>query len=630
MPTIEQLRFDPRARAEGRKRALALPEAHLVKLVTTQREESEKNTSALRSSWSESWRYYQSEVDYSDKEEWQSAVFIPMPWTSVEHAGAKLQVALSESSDYFKVDGVDAGDKLLADRVWNPLLKFAFNKASFTAKFVDAIKVALATGISLYLKFRYPSLPSPLLDNLHLDPETGMVSPVYRMQRQSALTVEMVEPWKIYRDPKSKPREQWSGAYLMHEDFVDWAVLASGGEAHIYKNLATVQQAAGGDRQSQGASSEAARRQMSWSPHEFRKQVLATEWYGDILDENGEMVYPDAMMIVANSQTLIYGPADNPLWAVDPKTFRRKWPFVAFTALGHPLRFEGWGILHAVTPLAVLFSNLFNLFADGLNWKVNQPTELNTALLDDDDDNEHYPGKLWRKLGDGQLLTPADIGQMDASAVLASLQFMQQLWENNAFVTRFVRGEEGYRKQITKGEVQLMTAQNMGIFEAMGKNIEAGGVAALELGHDLLSQYTTSWTDPSLAGLVGQEYAMLLSMLDPVARMRELSGQFNYVFTGITAALQKAELLGRLLQASALAAQGPYLGYTNPSEVLAAIFDALGLRDQITVMQEPAIPISRIGQMLGGIPAGGNGRQLSIPTMKQLEPTPAELSAGAA
>jgi len=586
----------------------------------------------MREQWSESWRYYQSEVDYSDKEEWQSAVWIPMPWSSVEHAGAKLQVALSDSPDYFKIDGVDPRDKLLAQRVWNPLIKFAFDKASFTAKFIDAIKLSLATGISLYLKFRYPSLPSPILDNLQLDPETGMVSPVYRMQRQSALTVETVEPWKVYRDAKSKPREQWSGSFIIHEDYVDRAVLRSGGEAGIYKNLEIVLGGAGvsgGEQAGQGHTSEATRRQMSWAPHQFRKPTLVSEWYGDIVDENGDMVYPDALMIVANSQTLIYGPADNPLWAVDPKTFRRKWPLVAFSALGHPLRFEGWGILQAVTPLAVLFSNLFNLFADGLNWKVNQPTELNTTLLDEDDDNEHYPGKLWRKLGEGQLLTPADIGQMDASAVLASLQFMQQLWENNSFVTHFVSGQPGTRSQITKGEVQIKTAQSLGIFEAMGKNIEAGGMAALELSYDLLSQYTTNWTDPALAGLVGQEYAGLLSMMDPVARMRELNGQFNYVFTGITAALQKAELLGRLLQASALAAQGPYLGYTNPSEVLAAIFDSLGVRDKITVTEEPAIPISKISQMLGGVPMGGNGRQVKEPTMKQLEPTANELSSAA-
>ncbi len=630
MPAIEELRFDQRARAEGYQKALALPEAHLVRLVNAQRDECERSTTRLRQQWAESWRYYQDGADYSDKEDWQSTIWIPTPWTAVEQACNVLKLGLLNSPDFFKIDGVDKRDKLLADAVWNPVLRFAFQKAAFAEKFIDAIKVSLACGISQYLKFRYPSLPSPILDSLQLvaDQQGPRVVPQYRMRRQAALTVETVAPWKIYRDPASRPGEQWSGGYLLHEDYVDRAVINN---PRLYRNLETVLTAgsSGGDSRD-GAAQHAQRQGLAWEPHEFRRPVLAGEWYGDLLDENGDMVYPDAMLIVADRKAVIYGPVDTPLWAVCPKTFRRKWPFVGFAPLRHPLRFEGFGILQAVTPLAVLFSNLFNLFADGLNWKVNQPTELNTALLDEEDDKEHYPGKLWRKIGDGQLLTPAQIGQMGTAEVLAAMQFMHTLWEQNAFVNNFVQGTEGTRRQITKGEVQIRTQQSLGMFDGMGRDIEAGGMACLELAYDFLSQYMTDWTDPTIAAVVGPQYAQLLTMMDPAARMRELGGQYNYLFTGITANLQKADLLGRLLQAAALAAEGPYAGLTNPVETLQTIFNALGVRDKITVYEQPMVPLGKMQEILASaVPAAaasmaaGQGRG---PTMKQLAPTPNEMS----
>jgi len=175
-PAAEELRFDARAREEGRQKALALPQAHLVKLVSAQREECEKSTQSVRDQWSESWRYYQSEVDYGDKEDWQSAVWIPTPWTAVEQASTVLKLGLLATPDYLKINGVDQRDQQLADAVWNPVLRFAFDKAGFIPKFIDALKVRLATGISMYLKFRYPSLPSPILKRVQLaaDP-TGAV-----------------------------------------------------------------------------------------------------------------------------------------------------------------------------------------------------------------------------------------------------------------------------------------------------------------------------------------------------------------------------------------------------------------------------------------------------------------------
>lgn len=644
MPTTDELRFDSRARMEARAKVKGLPESHLVELIQVQREESRTSNERQRKGWEEDWRLYQSEVDFSDKEDWQSQVWIPMPFSATEQATAIIQRSLLDSSEFFGIDGVEERDKALAEHIWKPLIGLQFNKAGFVHKFADAVKVSYATGISLYLKFRWRSVPYPILAGMEMDPTTGSLVPVFQTKRRGGLTIECVPPWQVYRDPKSRPREQWSGSYLIHEEYIDRAFLTAGQEAGYYRNAENVKEGSAGStgHTDTGPDVEAKRRQQEWHPHKFRKPILASEWYGDILNEHGDIVYPDAVMTAAGGQ-LIYGPADNPLWAVDHKSGRRKWPMIAFSPLSHALRFEGFGILKAVAPIAVLFSNLFNLFADGLNWAVNPATEVDIDILDDWDDLEDFPGKLWAKRGQGKALQTADRGRMDSSTVLAAMQFIQQLWQNESFVTSFVAGLPGTRSNITKGEVQIKTQQSMGIFEGMGRNVEAGGTAAVELAFDFLSQYGVNSPDAEILQVLGPKaapFVRLLAMMDPIQRMQELSGNFNYTFTGVSAALMKADMLGRLMQFAQVAAQELYAGRTNPSEILTAIADTMGLRDRITVSEEQMVPVSQVQKamaqmekagMIRAIPGGTASSPRALPnrapTMRELAPTSGELAA---
>lgn len=642
-PTIEEVRFDPRARGEARQTLRGLKDEHLRNVIQGQKEESRKATQKTRDQWEEDWRLYQSEVNWEDKEEWQSKAWIPMPFSATEQATGIIQRSMLDSAEFFGVEGTEARDKRLASHLWKPVLQLAFAKANLVPKFADAVKVGFACGTSMYLKFRYPRFSVPTVASVEVDQATGEIVPVYKPRSRSFLTIDTVAPWQVFRDPESRAREQWSGSYIMHEEFMDRAFFRS--RRQVYRNVdglggGGLGGTVGGSKGS-GPDAVARRKGQTWEPNRFRHPVLATEWYGDVPDENGDPVYPDATMILADD-TVVFGPVDNPLWAVDVATQRRKWPLVAFSPISHPLRFDGYGILRAVTPLAMLFSNIFNLFMDGLNWEVNPPTELDMSVLDDWDDTEHVPGRLWIKSGAGQALSPALMGKMDSGKVLAALQFVHQQFENESFVTAFVSGLPGYRSNITKGETQIKTQQSLGIFEAMARNLEAGGVAAVGLAFDFLLQFLTDFSDPSLTDLIGPANAELLATMGIAERMDTLGGNFNFTFTGVSASLAKADMLGRLMQAAQLASQGPYMGLTNPSQVLGAIFDVLGLRDRIEVAERPMVPLDAVQQALAaaGIPldlqsalAGGaaptNGRG-PTPTMRQLEPTADELAAGAA
>lgn len=621
MPSVEELRWDSRARAEARRRLEGLGDTHLVRLVQAQREEARRSTERQREEWEDAWRHYQSEISWADKEDWQSRYWIPHPWTSVEQAAAIIQRAMLDSPEFFGVEGTDPRDKQLAAQVWKPVLSWALQRSRFIPKTADAAKMALACGPA-YLKLRYHPFAAPRLGGV--DPQTGQ--PSFEVRMRAAMAVDTIPPWQIYRDPNSRARSQWSGSYLIHEEWVDWAYLAEQGARKVFRNLEGLGRAGGssGGVASSGpgfgvsGQEVAQRRQQVWQPHEFRRPHLAAEWWGDVLDANGEVVYPDARMIVSG-EALLFGPADNPLWAVDSESGRRKWPIIGLCPLSHPLRFEGVGILRAVTPLAALLSNLFNLFADGLNWSVNPETELDTSVLADWDDLERYPGKLWLKHGPSQALSPAQSGKVDVGATLAVLQYVNQLIENHGFVNHFVAGLPGTRSNITRGEVQIKTQQSMGMFDAMARNLESGITAAIEVALDLHLQYLTDWSDPTLVDIVGERNASALNLMDPAARWETLGGNFDFRVTSISAALQKADLLGRLMQVSQLVALPPYAGLTKPHELLQAIVDTLGLRDRIEVADQPMVPVAAAEQVLAkamGLPpevATGSGRSGTSP-----------------
>jgi hypothetical protein len=633
---VHDARFDPRARQEALATVRAMPDQHMVEVMTVQQQESMRATSNLRRGWEEDWRLYQNDIAWNDKEEWQSTVWIPMPWQAVEQATAIIQRSMLDSPDFFGLDGWTPREKTLATKVWGPALKQALHKTSFIPKFADATKIAFATGIGAYFKIRYSGFAAPTLAGMTMDPVTGEPSPIYEPQLQRYLNLELVPPWQVYRDHRSRAREPWSGSFILQEEFVDQAWL--GARRGRLENLDQVREGtsrtAGGRFDS--PEQQERRRGQTAERHRFRKEYRVREWYGDVLDENGEVVFPDAMAMDIN-ETLVIRPQETPLWAVDTQSGRRKWPLVAFSAISHPMRFEGFSILRAVTPLAVLLSNLFNLYTDGLNWAVNPATEVDLSVLEDWSDLEHYPGKLWRKNGSAQALRPAQIGSMDSATVLHALQYIDQQFQNNSFVTAFVTGQPGTRSNITKGEVEIKTQQSMGVFDAIARNLEAGGAALVEVIFDTLHQHLSGFSaQPNLVALLGEEQARWLDQLHPIERMQALGGNFQFHFTGVSTALQKSQLLGRLMQASTIAANDPYRGYTNPQEVLQALVDVLGVRDRIHVSDRPMVPVHEIPMLLqsGQLDAmlagqGGEGPALGPtprpPSMRDLAPTRGEV-----
>jgi hypothetical protein len=610
MPNVQEMLNDPRAAAEGLAKARSLRPEHLSELVRTQKKEAEDATSSLRQKWDQWFRLWLNDVDFSAKEDWQTKIWVGKVFSAVEQATALIQRSLLESPDSFGIEGFDVNDKELAKNLWSPMLKMFLTNAHLVYKFTDACKMGFITGTAGYLKMRPVAINVPRLMSAEFNPAMQQVLPSFQYAPRTFLALDFVMPWNIRRDPRSVPRENFSGTYLYHSEYKDKSSLSKMVD-HGWNQEALDRLLASEDK-GIGNGWDLQRREQefkmfhSFYRHKFRKEYMVDEGWLDVLDENGEVIYPNALMVHSNDQ-ILYGPVDNPIWATDLSTGRRKWPFVAGAPIVHPFRFEGRGIVEQDASLAALYSNVFMLWADGLNWAVNPPTEIHQDALVDWEDLEHYPGKLWVKHTSEPALTPAAIGKMDTNEVMAALEYIDRTRQNVTFVTDFAVGLPGSRSEITKGEVQIKTSQSLAIFESMGKNLEHMGQEIVELAYDMILQFFDQYADPSVERILGPEAQFFLSQMPVEQRIEALQGNYDFSFTGVTAALQKSDLMNRVMQFATLAAAPGYQGLTNPSQILKVLSELLGISDRIDVSQEPMVSMSQVQQLMMGAQQGMGG-----------------------
>jgi hypothetical protein len=127
---------------------------------------------------------------YAEKEEWQSRTVIPRPFSTVHSGAAAIKKAFSP--DFLSVQDAD---KPKAGEFWKRVLEIQLDPghADFPMQYVDALVMAMSVGESMEM--------IPVFQN-------------------GKLRFELVEPWKIYRDPDAPRRNPQGGLYWIHMEWL--------------------------------------------------------------------------------------------------------------------------------------------------------------------------------------------------------------------------------------------------------------------------------------------------------------------------------------------------------------------------------------------------------------------------
>lgn len=549
MDMTELSDIDPKELADRMEASDALIEEdpkHLMDYADACFEESKDANKDVRRIWEETWRAYETKMDFTGKEDWQCQLALNDPFTACKQASAIIRKGL-KVPNYFSVEGIGTAPQDMANFIYE-MAQFWMdeNHGNFMVNFTDAAEMGFAVGQSMEV------IPT-------WDEEKGLV-------------YTLIEPWKIVRDPDAKPRDPWSGMYWGHEEWIDVWYLKN-----LEKQGVLIPGCTDGlkeEQQGEDREKSAKRKDQYWERSKYRKSVKVREFRGLVLGKEGEILLPNAIYMYGGGE-LLTKPTPSPHVNV-------KWPGVSFSPLPHLMRFEGKGLLEGVLSLWKMTNNLFSLNADNLNWLVNKMWELYPDVLVNPGDNEVYPAKTFLKRAGTQ--GNAAINEVAVTSkvpdIMANLQYFSQKWENGTFVNQFVAGLPGQRTNITKGEVEIKTQQSLGVFDSIGSDIEAGAVAIILATIEVIMLNWTSQSQLSPTRVFPGPMGIIFANTPIEIRKEALKGPTNIRVTGISSQLKNAENVDKLIKIIDMKAMSPVFGkFIKPYQLLREEAELLGFYD---------------------------------------------------
>ena len=578
------------------KESEKVSEGHLVEYVEQCVKESKDDTRARRDLDKVLWDAHETKMQEMDqKDAWQSKIVLNEPFAAVYQAKTIVRKSVSDRPDYFHVTARNTQDQLavMKAKFWQDSLRYWGKEAGLQTLFPDMAEMAFAIGISLGAKAVW------VTDSFGRD----------------HLRFVRILPWNLHRDPDALPRDAQSGLYLVHEEWMDYHKLLEAEAQGVYQNV----REAGMDNASEYSitkEEEHRRKGNLHSRHNFRKAVLVREFYGDVLDHNGELVLSKVRMVIAN-RTVILPPTPSPFPTL-------RWPIHQFSVLPSLTNFHGYSIIEGVLKMWKLRNNVLSITTDNLNFILNSAYEVDINKLIDAADTEIYPGALkYRKASASP--GPAYI-PIRKSGDLKDLQVIWGLtgnqFQNGSFVTELVQGQVGGRKNITKGEVEIKTQQALGVFDSIGKDVEFGEIDQLKQMQEIIALMWDPTDHPSYRK-IAQDHSEFLAMLErmsPDERIEALALDADIKIRGVSVLLERANLLERYRDAMEVTENPRFAMYVKNEELVRRYFDALNIPD--VLYSEEEIEQAEQQAQLGtqGQPGLEPGRQ--NPTLSSVPPTP--------
>ncbi len=513
-----------------------LTDGHLVNYAMEGVRESYESTRMRRDRWDRLWEAHESEIkEYAAKEDWQNAIVLNKPFTTTVQGKAIVRRALMERPDYINIDPPIAGnpEKELKAKFWRKGLKYwcGTRDAHMPTVFADAAGMSFVVGISNGIKI------------LWRQDDNG----VYRLYYES------ISPWNLFYDPDRKPRKPQEGLYCIHQEWVPLYKIYQMAEQGFYEPEQVGLISEGTDQRDaagygmEDREQERRRKGQLLHRNRYRKDVLVTEFWGGILDEGGHLIMPNCRYTIANG-IVIRHPKKVPF----P---RLRWPIMQFSALPHPLRFDGYGLWEGVMAIWKFQNNVLNLFGDNESFRINNMFEIDKSKLEDTQDLEVFPGKNFVRAKNAPAdANPAVRPILKGDSNIQDVQFIWDMttraWEEGSFVTQSLKGIQP-EQQRTLGELQMNKESSLGVFDSIGKDIEQGGADLAWATSEVL---VTFWDDrdaPNLIDVFGpdsEELALmqLAGFLMPEARIQQLLLDTDIKIQGISRLIDRSDLLDKL------------------------------------------------------------------------------------
>lgn len=488
----------------------------------------------------ENWDLYWQRQDFSHKLEGQSRETLSMQAMAVEETAAFFQQALVDMGDeWWDCDAAHPQNshymEITTDMV-KSVTQMQLKKADILKHISNGVKSGLLGGLSItkvhgerYCVPKYVAVK-----------KRGKRSAELQRSEEYAwkLRLDVVSQFNYFPDPTMTDHRMLYEIEDMWMDYHEVCALAEGDDAIFDPEVVElIEHHMNDDAELQ--FDQMRRTNQNYVSHAFRGRVKLTEYWGDILNDEGEVIHKNIVCTLANDRWLIRPPCPNPLW-------HQESPYIVAPLLDIPDAKWPKALMDAPSKHNVVATELFNLMVDGAMKAVNNVGMIRQSWLEDPTQVEGgvKPGS---NLGVNSQCPPgAKVLEMVQTGVVPPeaqqiFQIIQQEF-NRAALTSDIRQGMQPRQDVSATQIVEANQTITSVFQGLSKNIESQWIQKiLEKAWMTCCQYSDLMDEDELRSVLGPEDADKYLTMTPEERFANTVHGIKFRVSGISMKLQKAQ-----------------------------------------------------------------------------------------
>lgn len=410
---------------------------------------------------------YHGRHDFSHKIPGQSCETLNMQAMAVESTASFFQQALVDEGEWWSAQSKDPRTeekmKVSVD-VISELTQDQLEKADILRHVGLATKSGLLGALQITkVECDYISLPAYVVTR---SPNARKAKLKKINKKSWRLKLAVIPQKNYYPDPTG------SGLYEIEDMWIDYHKLCelSEGPDAIYDPAVVADvECAGGTEDSEEAIDAQRRTGQNPTDSSFRNRVKLTEFWGTILDEDGEVLCENVVATLANDQWLVRAPTPNPNWDQES-------PFVCGALMDVPDSVWPKALMDHPTRHNTAINEVYNLMLDGAMRAANGVGMLRHNWIDNPQDAEKgiRPGTTF-KIND-QAPPGAKVYEMVQTGVLppdtTTMYNIQRQEFNASALTSDIRQGIMPKKEVAATQIVETSQTITSVFQGITKRLE--------------------------------------------------------------------------------------------------------------------------------------------------------------
>ena len=511
--------------------------------------------------WQGQWDLYWQNMDFSQKAPWQSQVVMPQGPQFIERFAAAMKQALMQAGkEWYTIDAPPGMSRELLPAV-KLILDYWLDRAGMTATtpalgfpvvFEDAMKMAAISKFEIAVTSKDLQVIAPKVQRTEEPPmmlgdEPTVTQQVVHVETtRTIVDIEAVEPLTVWRDPRGR------GMYrlrLIEMDLYQLKALAQqtdaqGNDIWFADEIAKLTAATDPELDAQRNRKSGGDPVVNGMPG--RKTVMLHEFYGDLVDEQGELVMRNCLAYLANENFCVRGPEPCPYWHGQD-------PLIGGAVIRVKDSTYGKSYVESWASLAVTFTEMSNLIFDATYMATMKAFAGDITVLENPEQMREgvHPNKFFqleagRKLED--FMAGLDLGRLPKES-FDVWNGTKDLLQEGAMLNDILLGNIPDKGDVKATEVMQASKSGAAFMQSIAQTVQLTCLEpVLNLVWKTALQVTDFNVETELRDALG-EVGVKLAAMTPEERLRMIGGPYTFTVRGLSAVMERQEKIQRLLAA---------------------------------------------------------------------------------